>query len=47
LSDIRDFSVTDKRRGIVFERIILPIVKYMFHKNKEAKSSEVGMTENE
>jgi hypothetical protein len=31
----------------VFERIILPIVKYIFYKNKEAKSSEVGTTENE
>jgi hypothetical protein len=24
LSDIRDFSLIDKRRGIVFERLILP-----------------------
>ena len=40
-------SLIGKRQGIVFERLILQIVKYIFHKNKEAKSSEVGTTENE
>jgi hypothetical protein len=32
---------------IVFERILLPIVRQYFYENQEAKASEVDATENE
>jgi hypothetical protein len=35
------------RQGIIFEWIFLPIVKKNIYINKEAKTSEVGTTENE
>jgi len=35
------------RQGIIFEWIFLPIVKQRIYGNKEAKTSEVGTTENE